>query len=68
MNEMKKWRQAYATSTTQIIMKYDSEINPVTKSSYRTIIGNRIDRQEIFRLESLDRLKSIEEYISKCNF
>lgn len=65
---MKKWRQAYATSTTQIIMKYDSEINPVTKSSYRTIIGNRIDRQEIFRLESLDRLKSIEEYISKCNF
>ena len=58
---MKKWREAYATSTTQIIRKYENVSNPVTKSSYRTILGNRIDRQELFRLETLDILKQIEE-------
>jgi hypothetical protein len=49
---MSKWKQAYATSTEAIISKYEREPNPVTKSVYRTIIGNRIDRQEMFRLET----------------
>ena len=54
---MSKWKKAYATSTTGIIRKYENEENPVTKSVYRTIIGNRVDRQELFRLEMMELIK-----------
>lgn len=53
---MKKWKKAYATSTCDLIRKYESEKNPVTKSVYRQILGNRIDRLEMFRLEVKEEL------------
>jgi hypothetical protein len=52
-----KWRQAFATPTSEIIRKYEMETNPVTKWVYGNIIGNRIDRQEMFRLNSIEMLK-----------
>jgi hypothetical protein len=53
--------EAYATSTAQILVKYEQETNPVTKASYRTIIGNRIDRAERFRLDAMKKFKIIQE-------
>ena len=53
--------RAFATSTAQIIVKMETTDNPVTRSSYRTILGNRIDRAESFRLEAMKRLDKIED-------
>lgn len=50
-----KFRQAYATSTAQIISKMENTTNPVTKSSYRVILGNRIDRLEMHRLKQVEK-------------
>ena len=52
-----KHRQAYAVSTSKLIRKYETAKNPVTKSVYRDIIGNRVDRLELFRLNYLEKEK-----------
>jgi hypothetical protein len=44
-------KQAYATPTSVIIRKMRMTDNPVTKSTYYAIIGNRIDRLELNRLK-----------------
>jgi len=37
---------SYSTTTSEIIRKYETVKNPVTRWVYREIIGNRIDRCE----------------------
>lgn len=39
-------KTAYHTPTSEIIRKYETTKNPVTRWAYREIIGNRIDRAE----------------------
>lgn len=56
--------KAYATSTAQIIVKMENATNPVTRASYRTILGNRIDRAELFRISSIKRLDAIEKKLN----
>ena len=46
-------KQAYATPTAKIMQKMELTDNVVTKASYRQIIGNRIDRLEMWRLSTL---------------
>ena len=47
-----KYKQAYHTPTDVIIRKMMTAKNPVTAASYRQILGNRIDRLEMHRLEN----------------
>ena len=47
-----KHKKAYATSTSVIIRKMETTNNPVTKAVYRDILGSRIDRLELHRLEA----------------
>lgn len=53
-----KYRQAFAVPTEQVIRKAIIEANPVTRSVYIDIIGHRIDRLELFRLNTLDEVNN----------
>lgn len=52
---MKKYKQAYATKTSEIIRKILITKNPVTRASYIDILGNRIDRLELNRLQTEEK-------------
>ena len=57
----------YHVLTHRIISKMENEPNPVTRSSYRVILGNRIDRAESFRLSAIKRLEKIEKALGILN-
>jgi hypothetical protein len=42
----------YATSTAELLLKWQLSKNPVTKAVYREIIGRRIDRKAIDNLRA----------------
>jgi len=44
-------RQAYATPTAEIIRQMLTHPNPVTRAVYREIVGGRIDRHELARMQ-----------------
>jgi hypothetical protein len=54
-------KRAYAVPTSQLLTRWLSEPNPVTRSSLSTIIGERIDRHET------DRLKRVLDYAKTVN-
>ena len=50
-----KHKKAFHTSTARILQKMEFCKNPVTRSVYRSIVGNRIDRLELHRLRELKK-------------
>jgi len=49
-----KHSKAYYTNTSKIIQQMQLSKNPVTRAVYRDILGNRIDRLELDRLNRVD--------------
>jgi hypothetical protein len=58
----------HATSTEELVTKYEAETNPVTKAVFRSIIAVRLGITERHEQIQKSRNYNIRSYLEKCTY